>query len=55
MANIDELTDAISQIIAERRVGDVSTTTLDFRYAYREVGLDQKTSKQSNFSLEGEN
>ena len=34
MPNIDELVDGISQIIAERKAGNVYFTTLDFTYAY---------------------
>ena len=37
MPNIDEPVDGISQIIAERKAGDVYFTTLDFTYTY---GLD---------------
>ena len=51
MPNIDELVDGISQIIAERKVGDVYFTTLYFTYAYGQVSLEQKTSEQCNFSL----
>ena len=53
MPNIDELVDGISQIIAERKTGDVYFTTLDFTYAYGQVSLEQKTSEQCNFSLVG--
>ena len=53
MPNIDELVDGISQIIAERKAGDVYFTTLDFTYAYGQVSLEQKTSEQCNFSLVG--
>ena len=53
MANIDELVDGVSQIIAEQKAVDVYFTTLDFIYAYRQVSLEQKTSEQCNFSLVG--
>ena len=53
MPNIDELVDGISQIIAERKAGDVYFTTLDFTYAYGQVALDKKTSEQCNFSIVG--
>ena len=53
MPNIDELVDGISQIIAERKAGNVYFTTLDFTYAYGQVSLEQKTSEQCNFSLVG--
>ena len=45
MPNIDELFDGISQIIAERKAGDVYFTTLDFIYAYGQVSLEQKSNK----------
>ena len=53
MPNIDELVDGISQIMAERKAGDVFFTTLDFTYAYGQVSLEQKTNEQCNFSLIG--
>ena len=53
MPNIDELVDGVSQIIAEKKAGNVSFTTLDFTYAYGQVALEQKTSEQCNFSLVG--
>ena len=53
MPNIDELIDRVSQIIAEKKSGDVYFTTLDFTYAYGQVALEQKTSEQCNFSLVG--
>ena len=53
MPNFDELVDGISQIIAERKAGNVYFTTLDFTYAYGQVSLEQKTSEQCNFSLVG--
>ena len=49
MPNIDELVDGVSQIIAERKAGDVYFTTLDFTYACGQVALEQKTSEQCNF------
>ena len=51
MPNIDELLDGISQIIAERKAGDVYFTTLDFTYAYGQVSAEQKTIELCNFSL----
>ena len=53
MPNIDELVDGISQIIAERKAGDVYFTNLDFTYAYGQVFMEQKTSEQCNVSLVG--
>ena len=53
MSNIDELIDGVSQIIAEKKSGNVYFTTLDFTYAYGQVALEQKTSEQCNFSLVG--
>ena len=53
MPNLDELVDGISQIIAERKAGNVYFTTLDFTYALGQVSLEQKTSEQFNFSLVG--
>ena len=53
ITNIDKLLDGISQIIAERKAGDVYFTTLDFTYAYGQVSFQQKTSEQCNFSLVG--
>ena len=53
MPNIDELLDGISQIIAERKAGNVYFTTLDFPYAHGQVSLEKETSKQCNFSLIG--
>ena len=53
MPNIDELVDGISQMVAEQKAGDVFFTTLDFTYACEQVSLEQKTSKQCNFSLDG--
>ena len=51
MPNIDELVDGRSQIIAERKAGNVYFTTLDFTYAYGQVSLEKETSEQCNFSL----
>ena len=51
--NIDELVDGMSQIIVERKAGDVYFTTLDFTYTYGQVALDQKTNEQCNFSIVG--
>ena len=53
MPNINELYDGVSQIIAEKKSGNVYFTTLDFTYAYGQVALEQKTSEQCNFSLVG--
>ena len=53
MPNIDELIEGVSQIIAEKKSGNVCFTTLDFTYAYGQVALEQKTSEQCNFSLVG--
>ena len=44
--NIDNLVDGISRTIAEQKARDVHFTALDFTHAYRQVALDQKTSKQ---------
>ena len=52
-AIFDELVDGVSQIIAEKKAGNVYFTTLDFTYAYGQVALEQKTSEQCNFSLVG--
>ena len=52
MPNIDDLVDGISQIIAERKAGNVYFTTLDFTtldFTYGQVSLEQKTSEQCNF------
>ena len=53
MPNIDKLVDGISQIIAERKAGDVYFTRLNFINAYGQVSLDQKTSEQCNFFYRG--
>ena len=53
MPNIDELVDSISQIIAERKAGDVYSTILDFTDAYGQESLGQKTSERCNFSFVG--
>ena len=53
MPNFDELVDGISQIIAERKAGDLYFTTLDFIYAFGQVSFKQKTSEQCSFSLVG--
>ena len=53
MPNIDELVDGISQIIAERKAGDVYFTTLDFTYAYGQESLGKKTSERCNLSFVG--
>ena len=53
MPNIDELVHGISEIIAERKAGDVNFTTLDFTYTYEQVALDQKTKKQFKKSIVG--
>ena len=58
MPNIDELVDGISQIIAERKAGNVYFTTLDFTtldFTYGQVSLEQKTSEQCNFHWSVEN
>ena len=47
MPNIDELVDGISQIIAERKAGNVYFTTSDFTYAYGQVSLEQTKDKQA--------
>ena len=52
MTNIDELVDGMSWIIAERKAGVAYFNTLDFTYAYGQVSLNPKNSKQCSFSLE---
>ena len=49
MPNIDELVDGVSQIIAEKKAGNVYFTTLDFTYAYGKVALEQKSERTVQF------
>ena len=51
--NIQEIMDGISQKIAEKKDGEVYFTTLDLTYAYTQVTLEAKTSRQGIFSLVG--
>ena len=53
MPNIDELVDGVSQIIAEKKAGNIYFLMLDFTYAYGQVALEQKPIEQCNFSLVG--
>ena len=47
MPNIDELIDGVSQIIAEKKSGNVYFTTLDFTYAYGQFALEQKRASNA--------
>ena len=49
MPNIDELVDGVSQIIAEKKAGNVYFATLDFTYAYGQVALEQKNERVMQF------
>ena len=49
MPNIDELVEGVSQIIAEKKAGNVYFTTLDFTYAYGQVALEQKNERAVQF------
>ena len=54
MQNIDCLMDNIAQSISEpSHEGEVLCSTIDLRYAYSQLPLDEATSKQCNFNKVG--
>ena len=54
MQNIDCLLDNIAQSIAESsHEGEVLFSTMDLRYAYSQLPLDETTAKQCNFNIIG--
>ena len=54
MQNIDCLMDNIAQSISESsHEGEVLFSTIDLRYAYSQLPLDEATSKQCNFNIVG--
>ena len=55
MPNIDELMDAVSQIVTENKKGTLYFTLLDLNYAYRQVKLAADTARQCNFDIVGGN
>ena len=54
MQNIDCLMDNIAQSISESsHEGEVLFSTIDLRYAYNQLPLDEATAKQCNFNIVG--
>ena len=54
MQNIDCLMDNIAQSISESsHEGEVLFSTIDLRYAYSQLPLDEATAKQCNFNIIG--
>ena len=54
MQNIDCLMDNIAQSISESsHEGEVLFSTIDLRYAYSQLPLDEATAKQCNFNIVG--
>ena len=54
MQNIDCLMDKIAQSISESsHEGEVLFSTIDLRYAYNQLPLDEATAKQCNFNIVG--
>ena len=53
MPNIDNLMDRIADIIHSERHGTVWFSSIDLRYAYGQLLLHPKTSRQCNFNLVG--
>ena len=54
MQNIDCLMDNIAQSISESsHKGEVLFSSIDLRYAYSQLPLDEATAKQCNFSILG--
>ena len=47
MPNIDEMMNGISQIIAERKDGEVYVATFEFKYAYGQVTLEAKQANNA--------
>ena len=54
MHNIDCLMDNIAQTITQTSdEGEVLFSTIDLRYAYSQIPLDEDTAKQCNFNIKG--
>ena len=54
MPNLYELMDSAGQITSNRKPGEqVWFTSLDLNYAYSQIPLSEKTSKNYNFSIVG--
>ena len=54
MHNIDCFMDNIAQTIAQSSdEGEVLFSTIDLRYAYSQIPLDEDTAKQCNFKIIG--
>ena len=54
MHNIDCLMDSIAQTITQSSdEGKVLFSTIDLRYAYSQLPLDEDTAKQCNFNIIG--
>ena len=54
MPNIDLLLDNIAQMIKSDNKEQTGFSSLDLRYVYSQIPLDQKTREQCNFSLRRE-
>ena len=55
MPNFDLLLDNIAQVVKSYKTKQTLFSKLDLQYAYSQIPLDQKTSKQCNFNLIGGN
>ena len=54
MHNIDCLMDNIAQKITQSSdEGEVLFSTIELRYAYSQIPLDEETAKQCNFNING--
>ena len=53
MHNTDCLMDSIAQTITQSSNGEILFSTIDLRYAYSQLPLDEETAKQSNFNIIG--
>ena len=51
MPNVDELSDGVSQIVTEKKIGTLYFTVLDLKYAYSQRKLAADTAKQRNFNI----
>ncbi len=53
MPNIEDLMDRIAELLSARKPGKIWFSSIDLRYAYRQLLLSLKTAEQCNFSLVG--
>ena len=53
MPNLEHLVDLVAEQLDNRKQGKAFYTSLDMRYAYGQVPLDEETGKHCNFQIIG--